>query len=535
MCLLARRPLAGHDRAAAPPDRSRTPVRLQLGNTVREPLPAAPVVVAAVAPRHPLRRRASRDPPQALRRCGGCATRRWSGVAVTGVVAANGPVVVDAADYAWNEYERHQGDYRAEYGFWETVELPEEFRLSAVHAALLHTGKVLLIAGSGNNAERFEAGTFRSILWDPVSGETKEIPTPEDLFCAGHAYLPDGNLLIAGGTREYEQLEDQVDRAAGVLSLTNDHDEAADAARGQRVHRERAAPTSPPRRSRCPRRTTMPDGTAMGGVADVWVEARGPRGRVRRLESTAASACADLPAAHRGKVFARANSVTKEKQNFQGLDASYEFDVATETYRRTGRLDEPRWYPTLHRSQRRPGPGRLRPRRVRPGPARRQRDLRPGHAHLDRPAAALPVLPDLSGAVPAGRRRADLLQRLQHRLRPGGPGAAARHLGPDRQQLGGRARPRGPRVQRDQRVVLPRPRAGPARGHRRRRSGRRQRRVDRALQRGRPQRRRPAVRAGAGLPEPGAVHQRRHAARRHHPAHRRFGGLPRATRRATST
>jgi hypothetical protein len=85
-------------------------------------------------------------------------------VASAAVVAANGPVVVDAVDYARYEYQRHQADYQAQYGYWETVELPEEFRLSAIHAALLHTGKVLLIAGSGNNAERFEAGTFRSIL-----------------------------------------------------------------------------------------------------------------------------------------------------------------------------------------------------------------------------------------------------------------------------------------------------------------------------------------------------------------------------------
>ena len=121
-------------------------------------------------------------------------------VASAAVVAANGPVVVDAVDYARYEYQRHQADYQEQYGYWETVELPEQFRLSAIHAALLHTGKVLLIAGSGNNAERFEAGTFRSILWDPATGNIKEIPTPEDFFCAGHAYLPDGDLLIAGGT-----------------------------------------------------------------------------------------------------------------------------------------------------------------------------------------------------------------------------------------------------------------------------------------------------------------------------------------------
>jgi Domain of unknown function (DUF1929) len=267
------------------------------------------------------------------------------GVAVTGVVAANAPVVADAADYAWNEYERHQGDYRAEHGFWETVELPEEYRLSAVHAALLHTGKVLLIAGSGNNAERFEAGTFRSILWDPVSGDTKEIPTPEDLFCAGHAYLPDGNLLIAGGTREYEQLEDQVDRAAGVLSLTNDRDEALTLPEGTPFVSSGLTYLSTEEVT-LPAAHEMPDGTAMGGVADVWIEAEGI-GDEYVVTEDRVFGVPDLPAAHRGKVFARTNSVTKEKQNFQGLDASYEFDVESETYRRAGRLDEPRWYPTL--------------------------------------------------------------------------------------------------------------------------------------------------------------------------------------------
>jgi hypothetical protein len=265
--------------------------------------------------------------------------------AVSGVVAANGPVVVDASDYAWNEYQRHQEHYKEQYGFWETIELPEEFRLSAVHAALLYTGKVLLIAGSGNNSERFEAGTFRSILWDPVTGEAKEIPTPEDLFCAGHAYLPDGNLLIAGGTREYEQLEEQVDRAAGVLSLTNDHTEAVTLPEGSEFIAGRLTYRSTEDVT-VPAAQAMPDGTAVGGVADVWVEGEG-RGDEYVLESDRGFGVRALPAAHQGKVFARANSLTKEKQNFQGLDASYEFDVPTESYRRTGRLDEPRWYPTL--------------------------------------------------------------------------------------------------------------------------------------------------------------------------------------------
>jgi hypothetical protein len=266
-------------------------------------------------------------------------------VAVTGVVMANGPVVVNAAEWGWYEYQRRQLEYQVEHGFWETVELPEDVRLSTIHAALLHTGKVLLIAGSGNNAARFEAGTFRSILWDPATNETTEIPTPEDLFCAGHAYLPDGNLLIAGGTREYERLEDQVDRAAGVLSITNDHDRPLTLPEGTRfvssgmVYRSTEEVTLPAAHE-------MPDGSMMGGNGEVWIEAEGT-GDEYVVTQPRRFGFEDLPSQFRGQVHAQANSVTKEKQNFQGLDASYEFDVATETYRRTGRLDESRWYPTL--------------------------------------------------------------------------------------------------------------------------------------------------------------------------------------------
>ena len=63
----------------------------------------------------------------------------------------------------------------------------------ADYAALLRTGKVLIIAGSGNNRDSFEAGTFRSILWDPRTEKFSEVPTPTDLFCAGHTFLPNGN------------------------------------------------------------------------------------------------------------------------------------------------------------------------------------------------------------------------------------------------------------------------------------------------------------------------------------------------------
>jgi hypothetical protein len=265
--------------------------------------------------------------------------------AVTGVVAANGPVAVDVADYVVYEYQRNQQDYKARYGHWETVELPEEYRLSAIHAALLPTGRVLLIAGSGNNADRFEAGTFRSIVWDPVTGDTKEVPTPEDLFCGGHAYLPNGNLLIAGGTRRYELLDEQVDRAAGVLSFTNTNPEPITLPVGTRFTSGGLGYTSTEEVT-VPAAHLMPDGSAMNGAAQVWVEADGT-GDEYEAEEERTYGVPDLPMELRVGLQVLGAGVTKQKQNFQGLDASYEFDVATETYKPTGRLDEARWYPTL--------------------------------------------------------------------------------------------------------------------------------------------------------------------------------------------
>ena len=62
---------------------------------------------------------------------------------------------------------------------------------------------MLLIQGSGNDPATFAAGTFSTVEWDPVANTFRSIPTPSDMFCSGHAALPDGNLLVAGGTNAY--------------------------------------------------------------------------------------------------------------------------------------------------------------------------------------------------------------------------------------------------------------------------------------------------------------------------------------------
>ena len=58
----------------------------------------------------------------------------------------------------------------------------------AVHLHLLPDGRVLSWGKQGELQ-----------LWDPATGGFTQIPSPDELFCAGHAHLPDGKLLIAGG------------------------------------------------------------------------------------------------------------------------------------------------------------------------------------------------------------------------------------------------------------------------------------------------------------------------------------------------
>ncbi|MFA5908367.1 MAG: LamG-like jellyroll fold domain-containing protein [Vicinamibacterales bacterium] len=70
---------------------------------------------------------------------------------------------------------------------------PFSMPIVAIHQALLPTGKVLM----------WDAADFTSappVLWDPATGAYLNQPqTSTDLFCAGHAMLADGRLLMMGG------------------------------------------------------------------------------------------------------------------------------------------------------------------------------------------------------------------------------------------------------------------------------------------------------------------------------------------------
>ena len=87
-----------------------------------------------------------------------------------------------------------------EGGRWDV--LPESSQVLAVHAAMLHNGRVLYFSGSEHDQDRNAAGDVdHSRLWDPATGTIHTVASPShDLFCCGQALLADGRLLAAGGT-----------------------------------------------------------------------------------------------------------------------------------------------------------------------------------------------------------------------------------------------------------------------------------------------------------------------------------------------
>ena len=84
-------------------------------------------------------------------------------------------------------------------GQWQT--LPYTMPINPVHATLLHTGKVLVIAGSGNVPEN---KNFQAAIWDPQSGTITQQPLDFDMFCNGMVTLFDGRPFVLGGTTQYD-------------------------------------------------------------------------------------------------------------------------------------------------------------------------------------------------------------------------------------------------------------------------------------------------------------------------------------------
>lgn len=92
-------------------------------------------------------------------------------------------------------------------GEWVSVGGEEEAEILAVHAALLHTGKILYFGGDQHTGSLNSGGDvdhtrlFDCDSWN-IAGVTGLKPE-NDLFCSGHALLDDGRLLVGGGTKNW--------------------------------------------------------------------------------------------------------------------------------------------------------------------------------------------------------------------------------------------------------------------------------------------------------------------------------------------
>lgn len=81
----------------------------------------------------------------------------------------------------------------AQIGEWGA---PFDLGVIGIHATLLRDGRVLLFDYPS------QPGT-RAKVWDPATGDVVDVSLggKHDLFCSGHSVLPDGRVLVVGGTR----------------------------------------------------------------------------------------------------------------------------------------------------------------------------------------------------------------------------------------------------------------------------------------------------------------------------------------------
>src|SRR5262249_9138030 len=84
-------------------------------------------------------------------------------------------------------------------GQWTT--LSTTMPINPVHVALLHTGRILVISGSGNVAGNLN---YQAGVWDSATNSITTQPVSWDMFCNAMVVLPDGRPLISGGTLQYD-------------------------------------------------------------------------------------------------------------------------------------------------------------------------------------------------------------------------------------------------------------------------------------------------------------------------------------------
>jgi hypothetical protein len=270
------------------------------------------------------------------------------------LLVVNGPPVFSFAKSTYLNWKINTASYKREYGHWTNLDIPADRQINAVHAVMLNTGKVLIMAGSGNNIGNFRAGRFVSEVFNPANNTFKEIKTPYDMFCSGHIILPDGNVLIAGGTARYEVLADQVRYAAGVMTVVNrsttrrlvlpvgtTFESPID-----QLYRSTNPVSIPPARVVRQRAHGKVVQYVQPSYTPDWVKAERP-GTGSVSNANRDYTILGAPAAVASDLQASSFAINRAEQNFWGSRKSYVFNIHTETYQRVSDMNLARWYPTL--------------------------------------------------------------------------------------------------------------------------------------------------------------------------------------------
>ena len=207
------------------------------------------------------------------------------------------------------------------------------------------------MAGSGNNQTYFNAGTFKTLLLNPVTMREKLIPTPWDLFCAGHIELPDGNILLAGGTARYENLN-PTNTGGSMTIVNNDVTQPWTLPKGTVFTAPNGAQFKSAFALTIPKATQKIDpatGTAVvtASQQNVWVDAvkkgkgslenSGKQYQIQGLLGPQANA----------ELYGVGTAMTLQKQNFLGTNDAYIYNVKEEKFVEVNSMNYARWYPTL--------------------------------------------------------------------------------------------------------------------------------------------------------------------------------------------
>ncbi|MFG2945544.1 galactose oxidase-like domain-containing protein [Streptomyces adustus] len=273
---------------------------------------------------------------------------------VLALAGMNGPWMYRFGTEKYHEYAINRPEYKADNGHWQIVEFPKEYRQDTIHAVLLHTGKVLLVAGSGNNQDNFDAKKFDSRIWDPVKGTVKKVPTPSDLFCTGHTQLADGRILIAGGTKRYEKLKGDVTKAGGLMIVHNENpDRPITLPAGTRFTGKENGRTFVSKDPVLVPRAKKVFDPATGrflhndpGLGRIYVEAQ-KSGSAYETGTQDNYLIKGLTGVDARNTYGIAQKLALDKKDFQGIRDAYEFDPVAEKYIKVDPMNEARWYPTL--------------------------------------------------------------------------------------------------------------------------------------------------------------------------------------------